>query len=55
LISKMPAGADNAKFFTDLDVSLSKVQFIRRVKEIGGIKIAKMINDAGRVENAYYQ
>jgi len=55
LILKMPEGQENAKFFNDLDVSLSKVQFIRRVKEIGGIKIAKMVNDAGRVENAYYQ
>ena len=55
ILLNIPVGEENAKFFNELKIDISKVHFWRRIKEIESIKVIKMINESKRIENAYYQ
>jgi len=55
LLSKIPSGQDNALFINQLNITLSKAQFNNRRQSIDAIKCVKTINEAGKLENAYYK
>ena len=55
LMAMIPSGEDNAAFLGDLDLDISKPQFNRRRAEIDAIQVVKMVNSAGKLENAFYR
>ena len=55
LLAQIPSGEDNAAFLGDLDLDISKPQFNRRRAEIESIQVVKMLNSAGKLENAFYR
>lgn len=55
LLCKIPSGQDNALFINQLNITLSKAQFNNRRQSIDAIKCVKTINEAGKLENAYYR
>ena len=55
ILNYIPLGEDNAIFFNQLNIDISKQQFNRRRQEIDHIKVVKMINSAGKLENAFYK
>ena len=55
LLALIPSGEDNAAFFGDLNLDISKPQFNRRRAEIDAIQVVKMLNSAGKLENAFYR
>ena len=55
LLALIPSGEDNAAFLGDLDLDISKPQFNRRRQEIDAIQVVKMLNSAGKLENAFYR
>ena len=55
LLALIPFGEDNAMFFDDINLDISKHQFARRRASIDAIKLKKMHNSLGKIENAYYQ
>ena len=55
LLALIPSGEDNAAFLGDLDLDISKPQFNRRRAEIESIQVVKMLNSAGKLENAFYR
>jgi hypothetical protein len=54
LLALIPSGEDNAAFFSDMDLDISQRQFSRRRAEIDAIQVVKMLNSAGKLENAFY-
>jgi hypothetical protein len=54
LLALIPSGEDNAAFFSDMDLDISQRQFSRRRAEIDAIQVVKMVNSAGKLENAFY-
>ena len=55
LLAKIPHGEDNAALLSDLNLDIAKVSFNKRRAKIDAIKVVKLVNSAGRIENAYYQ
>ena len=55
LLAQIPSGEDNAAFFSDMDLGICKHQFNRRRAEIDAIQVVKVINSAGKIENAFYR
>ena len=55
LLALIPSGENNAAFFGDLNLDISKIQFNRRRAEIDAIQVVKMVNSAGKLENAFYR
>jgi len=55
LLALIPSGEEQAAFFGDLDLDISKPQFNRRRAEIDAIQVVKMLNSAGKLENAFYR
>ena len=55
LLAQIPSGEEQAAFFGDLNLDMCKHQFARRRAKIDAIQVVKMVNSAGKLENAYYQ
>ena len=55
LLALIPSGEDNAAFFGDMNLGISKQQFIRRIKDIDAIQVIKLVNSTAKHENAYYR
>ena len=55
LLALIPSGEEQAAFFGDLNLDISKPQFNRRRAEIDAIQVVKMLNSAGKLENAFYR
>ena len=55
LLALIPSGEEQAAFFGDLNLDMSKIQFNRRRAEIDAIQVVKMVNSAGKLENAFYR
>ena len=55
VLALIPSGEEQAAFFGDLNLDISKAQFNRRRAEIDAIQVVKMLNSAGKLENAFYR
>jgi len=54
LLAQIPSGEEQAAFFGDLNLDMCKHQFARRRAKIDAIQVVKMVNSAGKLENAFY-
>jgi hypothetical protein len=55
VLALIPSGEEQAAFFGDLNLDISKAQFNRRRAEIDAIQVVKMLNSTGKLENAFYR